>query len=296
MSQEKNNLIFFTMGEMYSKQCLFAVLSLLKVYNRSLPKTMHLYIYTDQPDFFSLLEERYPISTIFIDESRINRWSKAQDYFFINKISLIKEFLESHEGNMLYADTDVIFKKKLESTFEKIANGNYVLHLREEKLSSRRNRHFLSSFPENKFTLKSGRRIEVDNNSEMWNAGFIGVSSENSAIIDDVLDLCLQMLPHSSSVFQEQLSFSLVFKSTGKLIGDHSKLIHYWWKKRSFTSIIEKSIDEGYPNLEYLLDRTHKWDPTNRTFSTRLFYTLHPNSFLRKSFLKTSLLLNIPIH
>ena len=296
MKQENNNIVFFAMGEMYNKQCLFAILSLLKLYDTSFPESMQIYIYTDQPDFFSLIEENYPVTLIFVDQKIIKKWSNGQNYFLLNKISLIKEFLESHKGNMIYADTDVIFKKKLESTFRKISNGQYVLHLREEKLSSRGNRHFLSSFVGKNFTLNSGGRIKIDKDSEMWNSGLIGVSSENSVIVDDVLDLCIQMLPHSSSRFLEQLSFSIVLKGAGKLVGDHSKLIHYWWKKKSFNPVINKVIDEAYPDMDRLLDKAETLDPTNRTILLKWFYSLHPNGLLRKGIVKTSLLLKTPIH
>ena len=294
--QEKNNLVFFAMGEMYNKQCLYAILSLINVYEESLPNWLHIYIYTDQPRLFSLLENQYEINIISVDENKVEEWLLGKDYFLITKISLVKEFLISHSGNMIFVDTDVIFKRKLDSTFRKVANGKYVLHLREEKLSSPGNKHYVKTFQNKKFILESGRTISIDKKSEMWNSGLIGISSDCIDVVDDVLSLCLQLLPHSSSRFLEQLSFSLVFKDTGRLVGDPKIMVHYWWKKSLFNPIINEALKNTEVDLKTLLSKVEALDPTNRTKAKRLFYNLHPNGLLRKSIVKSSLLFKTPIH
>ena len=294
--QEKNNLVFFAMGEMYNKQCLYAILSLINAYDESLPDWLHIYIYTDQPRLFSLLENQYEMTIISVDENRVEEWLLGTDYFLISKISLVKEFLISHSGNMIFVDTDVIFKRKLDSTFRKVASGRYVLHLREEKLSSPGNKHYLETFQNKKFILESGRTIGINKKSHMWNSGLIGISSDRIDVVDDVLSLCLQLLPHSSSRFLEQLSFSLVFNDTGRLVGDPKLMVHYWWRKSLFNPVINEVLKNTKIDLKTLLYKVETLDPTNSTNAKRFFYGLHPNGLLRKSIVKTSLLFKAPIH
>ena len=296
MKQGESNLVFFAMGEMYNRQCLFAILSLINVYGGEVPDSINIYIYTNQPKFFSVLDSRIRINFIHIDRDIINKWLNGEEYFYVTKIVLVKKFLSDHPGNMIFVDTDVIFKRKIESTFLKVAQGKYVLHLKETELSLPENRHFLDSFQGKKFTLKSGRTISIDGSDEMWNSGLIGVSSDYIAVVEDVLDLCKQLIPHSSSKVLEQLSFGLVFQDAGELVPDRLKLVHYWWKKKSFNPVINKVIDEGYPDLQHLLNAAAKHDPTTRNFFFKWFYSLHPNSLLRRSIIKTSLLLKAPIH
>lgn len=295
MKTEKNNLVFFAMGEMYNKQCVFAILSLLNVYNRKLPESLHIYVYTNQPEFFSVIESKFGIKLIQINQDTINKWLNGQDYFLLTKISVVKDFLENYPGNMVFVDTDVIFKRRLDSTFKKIAKGEHVLHLREEKLSSEGNIHFLKAFQDKKFILSSGRTITIGRQSEMWNSGLIGLSSQRLHLVDDVMELCQKLIPHSSSRFLEQLSFSLVLQDTGKLTGDHKKLVHYWWKKSFFNPVINEVIDGSTPDIGSLLNKVEEKDPTNRTIPLRVFYNLHPNGLLRKIIVKTFLMLKIPI-
>lgn len=295
MEERKNNLVFFAMGEMYNKQCLYAILSLLNVYERKIPNSIHIYVYTNLPKLYDVLEHEIPLDLICIDENTMQRWRMGKSYFFTTKISLIREFLMNYPGNMVFVDTDVIFKKKLNAVFDKVSRGEYILHLKESQLSLPENTHFMESFQDKKFTLQSGRIIHVNGSSEMWNSGLIGISSSDVDLVEDVLELCGKLEPHSTSRVLEQLAFSLIFKNTGRLVGERSLLVHYWWKKSLFNPIINEALEDTKVDLDKLLNKVATLDPTNRTMALRFFYSLHPNGLLRKSIVKTSLILGIPI-
>jgi choline kinase len=295
MNKKSNNLVFLAIGERYNKQCLFALLTLLNVYNKSLPKSIKIYVFTDKPGFYDSLKSVIAIQLIFVNNNTLQKWINNTNFFLRAKIYVIKEFLANHSGNMIFADTDVIFKKRLDFTFKNISKGKVILLLRESRLSSGDYKEYLSCFGNNRYVLSSGRILIIDKKSEMWNSGLIGISSYKAGIIDDVLELCDQLLKRKSSRFLEQLAFSLVFQNTSKLQADQSKLVHYWWSKPMLNAIIDETLKNGYSDIDYLLSKAKTLDPTNRTTFLRFYYNLHPKSILRKVIKKVSIMLDFPM-
>lgn len=54
-------------------------------------------------------------------------------------------------------------------------------------------------------------------------------------------------------------------------------------------------IDEAYPNLDCLLVLADKLDTIKGILLLKWFYVFHPNGLVRKTIVKASLMLNVPI-
>ncbi|OKL39454.1 hypothetical protein [Pontibacter flavimaris] len=225
----KDSIVFLAMGEVYARQAVYAILSLLKVYRMRLPESLRIIIYTNAPEYFSSLEDISCLDVVYLNEEKFCAWKGAGNQLFRTKIKLLQEVRETVEGNILYADTDIVFFKRIDHLFHLLNQGNCILHTKEAALSTAGFDAYRTSFCGRHLTLTSGWSIYISDRHYMWNAGVIGLSPEKYKLVDDVLELNDRLLLVNNLRLVEQLAFSVVLAETCDVMECHNRIFHYCW-------------------------------------------------------------------
>jgi hypothetical protein len=223
-----NYLVFFAIGDSFNNQCIYSILSYIKIYNGDFPKSINVVVYTDQEEKFAFLEKHIPIRFINVNHDTINKWLNGTNSFLRAKVEVVNHFLNNFTGKMIFVDTDVIFLKKTEPLFDLVNEHDSLLYIKEGKISARSWNYYLKYWNNRNFTLSSGREIHINESSQMWNTGVIGLSSDNRHLVADVLELFDKLTDIKSIGLNEQFSFSLVLSRHTKIKATNSFIFHYW--------------------------------------------------------------------
>ena len=133
MDQQKNYLVFQCYGnEGIFHECAYALLSLTRIYKGTLPPDTEVWIYTDNAAWFQAFNGvTLPLHFAHIDKDKITRWRGTIDFVHRVKIEMLKDFTRDKQGNVLYADTDVVFNRCLDDIFQAVAAGTLYMHVME---------------------------------------------------------------------------------------------------------------------------------------------------------------------
>lgn len=238
MEQQLNYIVFQCYGnEGVFHECAFALLSLARIYNGGLPANTQVWIYTDNPGWFSNILHNPGIELHFceLDATRIAKWRGSIDFVHRVKIEVLIDFTRSRNGNVLYADTDVVFMRPIEPMLQAIAAGEMYMHVNEGIVSEKANpimakldAHLRDSTP-----MKVNGRSLWD--LAMWNAGVLGFHTRHNAVLEDVLTFTDAEYPQFSKHVVEQFAFSVFFRQTGTIKAAAPYMLHYWNLKEART-------------------------------------------------------------
>ena len=95
MEQQLNYIVFQCYGnEGVFHECAFALLSLARIYNGGLPANTQVWIYTDNPGWFSNTLRNPGIELHFceVDATRIAKWRGSIDFVHRVKIEVLIDF------------------------------------------------------------------------------------------------------------------------------------------------------------------------------------------------------------
>ncbi len=225
----ENLVIYLAFGDKCIAQAIYSLLTLVDVYGGHL--NLKVKVYTDQPDRFSWFVERYRVETVPISAATMAEWHGPMKQPLRAKIRVFQEALDHHAGNILLLDSDTLVRKPLTSLFQAMTDGAIVMHRREYPLAQARKLN-VGLCPEDfSLTLSNGQTVSVNDQSVMWNSGVIGLRSVSGALIDRALELNDLMYAKYPAWHIEQLSYSLILASRGKLRGCPSYIFHYWSNK-----------------------------------------------------------------
>ncbi len=285
-------MVFLAMGDMYARQAVYALLSLLKVYRMRLPASLHVIVYTDVPDLFLQLQAVMPLETVYLNDKKFKTWKGKHNQLFRTKIMLLQEITEKLKGNIVYVDTDVIFYKRPDKLLLALNSGKCLLHTKEAALSTEGFATYCENFCNKHFVLKSGSKIHVKENYYMWNAGVIGLPSEKRHLLDDVLDLNDQLLGIADLLLVEQLAFSIVLNQNANVKECHNEIFHYCWNDgkdkmdKQITKLLKDTEGEGVEKQVLKMNQYRIYYPSTKD---KLLYFSKPQNFL--AMLKRKLLL-----
>lgn len=146
------------------------------------------------------------------------------------KIEILKDATKKYQGKFLYLDTDTCFLDTPEKIFSLIIPKNYLMHLPEGTIGSRKNLTFkkLNAFlKKHKYTLPIGKNtLPFTTDLVMWNAGVLGFCSDEAELLEKVLtftDSFYQLYPKHIA---EQLAFSYYWQAN--LFATNNYIFHYW--------------------------------------------------------------------
>ena len=207
-----------------------AIYSLASYVAVSGPRAAAVTVYTDNPGY---LRARLPADVCYeeLGADRVEAWRGPTDFVHRVKVEMLRDFCARHRGTFVYVDTDTVFLKPLDDVFTALERGGTAfMHENEGRLSSRKNpvfRKLLAFFRRNTFTYR-GAPLLVPPESEMWNAGLIGLHADQRRLLDDVLDLTDQFHARYPKHVMEQFAFSYVLSRELDLSAADDRVYHYW--------------------------------------------------------------------
>lgn len=290
-----NTLLFLAMGEVYARQVLYAVLSLLRVYKMRLPASLHVIVYTNTPELFTQFQEAVPLEVVYITKEKFELWQGPQKQLFRSKIKLLQEVSTAVKGKLIYADSDVIFYRNLNNLFSWLNEGKSLLHTREAILATEDFRLYCESYCGTRYLLNSGVDLQVTGNHFMWNAGVIGLDSASTHLLNDVLELNDKLLAINNLILVEQLAFSIVLAEKSTLRECHDTVFHYCWeggKEKMDTQIKQLLRDYSAEGVGAMVQHMHKYSVYYPSLKDKLMYFYNPVNFTAMLQRKMALLLN----
>ena len=228
MQQQRNHMVFQCYGhEGIFYECTYALLSLARLYDNGAPANTDIWIYTDNPEWFRSLNSPLPLHFREVDSALIKQWRGKIDFVHRVKIEVLKDFMQQHTGNVLYADTDIVFTQPIDKMLQGINDGNCYMHLMEGIVSDAGN-PVLKKL--NNYLRKADKKLNGLPlwDMAMWNAGVLGFNSSYIGLIDDVLQFTDTVHTEFPKHVVEQFAFSVYLGQTGKLKTAHSYILHYW--------------------------------------------------------------------
>ncbi len=226
----KNFLVFQCYGhEGIFFECARALLSISQRHTAEEIQQFEIWIYTDNPEWFRQFSD-CPLKLWFrtIDSDTIKKWKGSIDFVHRVKIEVLKDFCQTKQGNVIYADTDVEVTKSLIPMWKRIEAGKLYMHTYEGYVHHELNPIFkkLNVF------LKTGNAPKYDGNllneCMMWNAGVLGFHTNQQHILEQVLQFTDSVYTQFPKHIVEQFAFSVYFQKTGKLHTALPYFLHYW--------------------------------------------------------------------
>lgn len=242
-----NYLVYQSYGHIdILNECLYSILSLLKHYPGDM--NFQILIYTDQPEFFSVLPED-KAKCVPLDKDTIDLYKGPHKFVHRVKIETLLHCSFQFNGKIIYADSDIYFLKPIDELFEKISEESFVMCNKEGEINKGSNlvfKKFAAFVAKNKVYLKL-HRINLPENAVMWNAGVLGFPSSRIDILKEVLRINDLIYNNFASHVVEQMSFSFCLSEEGKLHESTDTLFHYW-NFKEFRKVLSEFFDHHQNN------------------------------------------------
>lgn len=210
-------------------ECAYALMSLSRLYTAEELEDTEIWIYTDKPEWFDRFKDcPLPLRFRKIDDALIKQWRGQIDFVHRVKIELLLDFTASHTGNVLYADTDMVFLHRLDDIWNGIAPGGLYMHMQEGRVSGKGNPILrkLDTF------LRSSAASKPDGtplyDMDMWNAGMLGFHTSHRELLVKVLEYTDSEYPKFPKHVVEQFAFSVQFARKGNIKSALPYALHYW--------------------------------------------------------------------
>jgi len=257
MEQQTNYIVFQCYGnEDVFHECAYALLSLSRLYKGGGPANTEVWIYTDNLSRFSAF--RNPgLSLHFcsLSEEVLTRWRGVIDFVHRVKIEVLKDFVATRNGNILYVDTDVVFMEPIEEMMAAVSSGSLYMHVMEGIVSTRSNPVLakLDTYLRDNTAMKVNGRALWD--LAMWNAGVLGFNTQYRQVLDDVLTFTDAEYPKFPKHIVEQFAFSVFFRQAGVIKTAAPFILHYWNLKEarpalaSFFTFLRPGHGKISPNI-----------------------------------------------
>ncbi len=224
-------------------ECALALLSLSRLYPHP-PGDLEIWLYTDDSDWFESFKTcNLPLHYRAIDKATIQQWRGSIDFVHRIKIEVLRDFCKSHSGNVLYADTDVLFTAPLEYVWHRIEHGELYMHIMEGLVAAEAN-PILRKL--NQFLAGYNASLQQ---LYMWNAGILGFHTDHAEMLEDVLRFTDKMHPAFPKHVVEQFAFSVRFQQHGQVLAASPYIQHYWNLKEARTVIA--SFLEHFKNAHW---------------------------------------------
>ncbi len=227
--QQPSYIVFQCYGyEAVFLECAFSLMSLSGLYTPAELSNTEIWIYTDKPEWFDKLNCPLPIYFRKMDAALIKQWRGKIDFVHRVKIELLLDFTQSRTGNVLYADTDMVFLHPLGDVWSGIDKGELYMHIQEGKISERGNPIFkkLDNY------LRTGAAIQNKQSPlydmDMWNAGVLGFNTQHRHLLTQALAYTDSEYPRFPKHIVEQFAFSIQFQTTGNVKAAMPYMLHYW--------------------------------------------------------------------
>jgi hypothetical protein len=184
----------------------------------------HIVIYTDNVAYF---QQFLPPSVQYrtTPKEKWEEWKGERQFVHRAKIMMLRDFASHYRGAVLYCDTDTYFLKPPSVVYSKLAPGQLLMHIDEGRIRQSDNLVFAKL---EKFLQKyQYQGASISSDVHMWNAGVLGFSSENKALLDQVLAFSDDLHKAYPKHVMEQFAFSYFFQQQSLRACDDA-IFHYW--------------------------------------------------------------------
>ena len=230
MDLQTNYIVFLCYGnESILQECTYALLSLSRLYTPEELANVEIWIYTDNPGWFQSFKEcRLPLHYRAIEDKIIKQWRGKIDFVHRLKIEALKDLTKEKNGNILYADADIVFTHRIDKMFRDIQAGKLYMHVNEGIVSNKGNRTLknLNGYLQKNSFFKVNEKPIHD--LAMWNAGVLGFNTKYQHLLDDVLTFTDTEYPKFPKHVVEQFAFSVYFQQAGQVKAAAPNIMHYW--------------------------------------------------------------------
>lgn len=229
MAATKNYIVTQCYGnEGIFYECAFLLLSISRLYGSHFLPHTEIWVYTDNPEWFSRFQCPLPLHFRKMDAATITQWKGADNFVHRLKIELLRDLIQNHKGNILYMDTDVVLTHPIEEVLTNIDKGALYMHVQEGRVSDGHNKVLqkLSAFLNGNADMRSADHGIA--NTYMWNAGVLGFNTQHHDILEKVLTFTDKMYKLYPKHVVEQFSFSYHFGKAGDIKAAAPYMLHYW--------------------------------------------------------------------
>ncbi|RPD49907.1 hypothetical protein DNI29_03690 [Hymenobacter sediminis] len=255
-----NYLIYLAYGsEAIRSEALYSVLSYYEQVGIP-PVDTGILIYTDDAEAFQkVLGNRTSISYPLIAPEQWQIWRGAADKVYLLKIGVLEHAAEHCPGNLLFLDTDTIWRRNPTPLFAAIAGGQFYMHQNEGRLISGNtlSRKVYRHLKAHQWQV-GGKTFRVTPQTELFNSGVIGLRSDKAYLLQEVMALAEQLYATYNKHMMEQLAFSLRFAAEGSINDVPEYLWHYWNLKEARPALVQIFSKYGTQSSAELLARLHQ--------------------------------------
>lgn len=252
-------------GPGFVNECRYSLLKYLQVYNLTPPAHTTLVIYTDTPDAFADFEPFFhQFSTRLLESETVKKWRGDGNFVHRVKIEMLRDFLQSFNGNVLYCDTDTYPTVPIEPIFDDLNGNAFYMHQYEGMIDKRENSSLRKweDFLSTTSLVYNNNAVTYSRSLRMYNAGVVGLNSSHRDLLEDVLALTDAVYQKFPKHIAEQFAFSYCFQKAGTIKTANRFIAHYW-NLKEFRLLLQKffqaNAEESIPNLIKKLHRLDAW-------------------------------------
>ena len=217
-------------------------------------------IYTDRPAAFDhWAAEDIAFEIVDTPMSQIEEWKGVDSFFWRAKIMMLRDFCERFDGVGIYCDSDTYPLRDLDPLFRSIEAGALVMHETDgvyDKSVNPEHWHLDKRFRAHPQVRVNGREYHVPLSTKNWNAGVVGISTNNAGVLDEVLAFCDVLYHDWRFVHSEQISLGYVFQNQPQGCSPASEYLYHYWPVRHFSLLAQKffELHEGVPTEQLVHD------------------------------------------
>lgn len=268
-----NYLVYLAFGgEDYYNETLF---SLLSYYRHHLEGENTVVIYTDAPGFFNRQIPR-PCILMPLSAIKIGELKGELDFAYRVKIKVMQNAAFNFQGNILYVDTDTVFKKNIGPLYTQLSGGGYLLDVCEGLLKSNKGgiARKMRKFLKKKDTFSHPdleEPVQLTNSFVVWNSGCVGFNTEYVGKTIDKIEALTDALYKAYPLYlMEQIAISyFIGQKKPNAAVDY---IHHYWYFKEFRQVLRQffSYYKDAP-LPLLIEKAAEIDPVEYSESKRSY-------------------------
>lgn len=243
-----NLLVFNTLNsDDQLNGCRYFLLKYLQIHNLKPPAGIGIRIFTRDLALFEQFTAFFPnIELVSHDAERIQSWMGQKESVYRLTNYLIRDVLAEDDHRLAFMDCDVYPVAPLEPLFEALQNDYLILQEDRQEAASLT----LSALESVLSSIQYPAPIEPD--FQVMHAGVVGIGSRYESMLDEVISLSDKLQGKLSKVRANNLAYTKVFRTTGRLMPAPESLACYrylpefkWLLKKFF----EKNQEESIPGM-----------------------------------------------
>lgn len=222
------------------QQVFFSIASLRAQVSAHSPQPL-IHIFTDnKATIMEFVGDDKNILVTEFSQEQLQTWRGEIQFVHRVKLEILKQAFVDWDGALVYLDGDTVFLGDPLPLFDKINAKTSLMHIFESSLGKPQDplTRKVAKFVKGKSFKISGQTTTVGPDTEMWNAGVIGIDSSNKGLFNAMLELTDQLYAAYPKHVMEQLAVSWALKNNTSLLPSDDLILHYWNQKPEYDQAI----------------------------------------------------------